>query len=147
MGQAGGAVVKPGNFLKHACMVAVWAAGCGQSHDHAPPLGAGGGASGDKACWDKPSFESCLPCCESEHPDGAEAYVNAMKPCVCEPAHCGAACAQSLCAEPIGYLDDACATCMTNALLSGGECESAFNATCAADPVCKGLDQCSSGCH
>lgn len=124
------------------------AASCGQSDQHAPPIGSlggsGGGTSNDKACWAKPSIESCLPCCQSEHPGGAEAWFDAMQPCVCQ--HCSSECAASVCADPVGFVDEACMTCLTDALMSGGACEAAFQSACSASPECAALEACESGC-
>jgi hypothetical protein len=121
---------------------------CGQSKSHPPSAFGSGGKSGtaaDQACWTKPDPRSCLPCCESEHPDGLDAWADVFTVCLCKPTVCQNECQSSWCGDTFDLADQACEQCFEDALWSG-PCSDEIDANCAADPVCDAFQKCEDAC-
>ena len=91
-------------------------------------------------CSKDQGADACFECCEAKNPNGAPAYDQAMRTCLCAASACATQCAESVCAAtPTEPTDgDDCSTCIDDEV----ECEAQAEAACAANAACSALAAC-----
>lgn len=90
-------------------------------------------------CASEQTFDTCLDCCVTAHPDGSDTFYGSYINCLCTTA-CATECSASLCdaANPT-QPDLDCDDCITN---NGNACQADVSAACSADPDCIAFDKC-----
>ncbi len=100
----------------------------------------GGSSSGGAGtCGGEATYDACITCCETAHPQGANTYIGALVSCLCEPANCSTACSATLCASTPANPDSTCSACL-NTKSSG--CGTDVQTACSADPDCVAFAGC-----
>ena len=104
------------------------------------PTDDAGNTIDDNTCSNQTTKSQCEQCCLTVHPSGYKIYQAQLDDCVCNsPAACATECANEVCANQPTTPNDACATCITNALSSTGACYQAVANACQADSDCTTL--------
>ena len=94
----------------------------------------------DNTCSNQASKSQCEQCCLTVHPSGYKVYQQQLDDCVCNsPAACATECANEVCANKPTTPNDACSTCIQNALSSTGACYQGVANACQADSDCTAL--------
>jgi len=79
---------------------------------------------------------------------GIQNLVTIIQSCVCGSGNpCNHQCSSEYCVDGTVLVSgDSCDTCLSNALGTGGQCESQVNTQCAADSDCSAYLGCANQC-
>lgn len=91
-------------------------------------------------CASEATFDTCLDCCVTAHPDGSDTFYGSYLACLCQAANCELDCGTTLC-DPVAptQADAACNACIQ---AKGNNCQADVSAACSADPDCIAFDTC-----
>jgi hypothetical protein len=144
------AAAQCGNGMTHTAPPPDGGSGKDSGHDSGPfvveggPDAGGDGDTADLVCGEQADQSDCASCCETNHAAGNDYLYAALVSCACASGGpCTTQCASEACAGVGPAGGDACATCLDDALSTGGACEGPAlascdtNADCLADVVCQ----------
>jgi len=102
----------------------------------------------DLDCPNAGGAQACNQCCQGNHDEGANTYLQALLGCACADDLCGPVCEKTICAAQPSQPDQACITCVqgTQSPDAGKSCLNDESTACKANADCMALVQCASAC-